>query len=209
MTACIRVLCVDDHPMITEGIASTINRQPDMLVVGCASTVAEGVSMFMRERPDVTLMDMRLRDEDGIEAIRAIRAGAPDARIIVLTVYQGDEDIFRALEAGAVGYLLKEEVSDELVRIIRDVHNGKVPPMRAELEERLARRAAGRPLTSREIQVLEHLSQGLRNKEVAAILGISEETVRVHVKNILSKLSVNDRTAAVTLAVRRGIIHLG
>jgi len=195
--------------MITEGIASTINRQPDMLVVGCASTVAEGVSMFMRERPDVTLMDMRLRDEDGIEAIRAIRADAPDARIIVLTVYQGDEDIFRALEAGAVGYLLKEEVSDELVRIIRDVHNGKVPPMRAELEERLARRAAGRPLTSREIQVLEHLSQGLRNKEVAAILGISEETVRVHVKNILSKLSVNDRTAAVTLAVRRGIIHLG
>jgi two-component system NarL family response regulator len=165
--------------------------------------------MFMRERPDVTLMDMRLRDEDGIEAIRAIRADAPDARIIVLTVYQGDEDIFRALEAGAVGYLLKEEVSDELVRIIRDVHNGKVPPMRAELEERLARRVAGRPLTSREIQVLEHLSQGLRNKEVAAILGISEETVRVHVKNILSKLSVNDRTAAVTLAVRRGIIHLG
>jgi DNA-binding NarL/FixJ family response regulator len=209
MTACIRVLCVDDHPMITEGIASTINRQADMLVVGCASTVAEGVSMFMRERPDVTLMDMRLRDEDGIEAIRAIRADAPDARIIVLTVYQGDEDIFRALEAGAVGYLLKEEVSDELVRIIRDVHNGKVPPMRAELEERLARRVAGRPLTSREIQVLEHLSQGLRNKEVAAILGISEETVRVHVKNILSKLSVNDRTAAVTLAVRRGIIHLG
>jgi DNA-binding NarL/FixJ family response regulator len=195
--------------MITEGIASTINRQADMLVVGCASTVAEGVSMFMRERPDVTLMDMRLRDEDGIEAIRAIRADAPDARIIVLTVYQGDEDIFRALEAGAVGYLLKEEVSDELVRIIRDVHNGKVPPMRAELEERLARRVAGRPLTSREIQVLEHLSQGLRNKEVAAILGISEETVRVHVKNILSKLSVNDRTAAVTLAVRRGIIHLG
>jgi DNA-binding NarL/FixJ family response regulator len=204
MTARIRVLCVDDHPMITEGIASAINRQPDMVVVGSAATVVDGVDFFMRERPDVTLMDMRLRDEDGVDAIRAIRAKAPEARIIVLTVYQGDEDIFRALEAGAVGYLLKEEVSDELVRIIRDVHSGKAPPIRADLEERLARRAAGRTLSTREIQVLEHLSRGLRNKEVAAILGISEETVRVHVKNILSKLSVNDRTAAVTLAVHLG-----
>jgi len=208
MTARIRVLCVDDHPMITEGIAAAINRQSDMLVVGCAATVGEAVHVFGRERPDITLMDLQLRNEDGVDAIRSIRALAPDAKIIVLTVYQGDEDIFRALDAGAVGYLLKEEVPDELIRVIRDVNSGKAAPMRSQLEERLARRAAGPNLTSREIEVLEHLSQGLRNKEVAAILGISEETVRVHVKNILAKLSVNDRTAAVTLAVRRGIIHL-
>jgi DNA-binding NarL/FixJ family response regulator len=204
----IRVLCVDDHPMITEGIAASINRQADMVVVGCAATVAEAVQVFRHERPDITLMDLQLRQEDGVDAIRAIRALVPDAKVIVLTVYQGDEDIFRALDAGAVGYLLKEEVSDELTRVIRDVYTGKTAPMRTELEERLARRVAGPNLTRREIEVLEHLSQGLRNKEVAAVLGISEETVRVHVKNILAKLSVNDRTAAVTLAVRRGIIHL-
>jgi DNA-binding NarL/FixJ family response regulator len=209
MSRQIRVLCVDDHPMITEGIAAAINRQPDMTVVGCAATVADAISVFGREQPDITLMDLQLRHEDGVDAIRAIRAESPEARVIVLTVYQGDEDIFRALDAGAVGYLLKEEVPDELIRVIRDVHGGHAPPMRADLEERLARRVAGPNLTSREIQVLGHLAQGLRNKEVAAVLGISEETVRVHVKNILAKLSVNDRTAAVTLAVRRGIIHLG
>ena len=208
MTPRIGVLCVDDHPMITEGIAAAINRQPDMVVVGCAATVADAIHVFRRERPDITLMDLRLRKEDGVDAIRAIRGLVPDAKVIVLTVYQGDEDIFRALDAGAVGYLLKEEVSDELIRVIRDVYTGKATPMRIELEERLARRVAGPNLTGREIEVLEHLSQGLRNKEVAAVLGISEETVRVHVKNILAKLSVNDRTAAVTLAVRRGIIHL-
>jgi two-component system NarL family response regulator len=205
----IRVLCVDDHPMITEGIASTINRQRDMIVVGCAATVSEAIALFKREQPDVTLMDLGLREANGVEAIRAIRADAPDARIIVLTVYQGDEDIFRALDAGAIGYLLKEEVSDELVRVIRDVHNGNVPPMRPDLEERLAKRVSGPNLTVREVQVLQLVARGLRNKEVAAALGISDETARVHVKNILAKLKVNDRTAAVTVAARRGILHIG
>jgi DNA-binding NarL/FixJ family response regulator len=208
-TSRIRVLCVDDHPMITEGIASTINRQPDMTVVGCATTVSEAIELFKRDHPDVTLMDLQLREASGVEAIRAIRADSPDARIIVLTVYQGDEDIFRALDAGAVGYLLKEEVSDELVRVIRDVHNGRVPPMRPDLEERLAKRVSGPNLTVREVQVLQLVARGLRNKEIAAVLGISDETARVHVKNILSKLEVNDRTAAVTVAARRGILHIG
>jgi DNA-binding NarL/FixJ family response regulator len=204
----IRVLCVDDHPMITEGLASTINRQADMAVVGCAGSVAEAIVVFRRERPDVTLMDLQLGDANGVEAIRAIRAEFPEARIIVLTVYQGDEDIFRALEAGAAGYLLKEEVSDELVRVVRDVHHGKTPHMRPDLEERLAQRVSTPRLTTREIQVLELVSRGLRNKEIAAVLGITDETARVHVKNILAKLKVNDRTAAVSVGVRRGIIRI-
>ena len=180
-----------------------------MTVVGRAATVSEAIELFTREQPDVTLMDLQLREASGVEAIRAIRADAPGARIIVLTVYQGDEDIFRALDAGAVGYLLKEEVSDELVRVIRDVHGGKVPPMRPDLEERLAKRVSGPNLTVREVQVLQLVARGLRNKEIAAVLGISDETARVHVKNILSKLEVNDRTAAVTVAARRGILHIG
>jgi DNA-binding NarL/FixJ family response regulator len=203
-----RVLCVDDHPMIIEGLVSTINREDDMRVVACADSVAGAVAAYEREKPDVTLMDLQLRNANGVEAIRAIRARDEAACIVVLTVCQGDEDIFRALEAGAVGYLLKEEVSDELVKVIREVRSGEIPPMRADLEERLARRATAPSLTNREIQVLQLMSRGLRNKEIAAVLGITDETARVHVKNILSKLEVNDRTAAVTVGVRRGIIRL-
>lgn len=205
----IRVLCVDDHPIVAEGVAAIINGQPDMAVVAIAASASQAVALFRREQPDVTLMDLELRGPSGIEAIVAIRDESPDARIVVLTVYHGDEDIFRALHAGAVGYLLKEEVPDELIRIIRDVHSGKIPPMRPDLEERLAKCVSGPHLTPREIQVLSLVSQGLRNKEIAAVLGISDETARVHVKNILMKLQVNDRSAAVAEGARRGIIRIG
>lgn len=209
MAAPIRVLCVDDHPIVAEGVASIINRQPDMAVVAIAASAGQALALFRREQPDVTLMDLELRGTSGIEAIVTIRGESPNARIIVLTVYHGDEDIFRALNAGAVAYLLKEEVPDELIRIIRDVHSGKIPPMRPDLEERLTKCASGPHLTPREIQVLSLVSQGLRNKEIAAVLGISDETARVHVKNILMKLQVNDRSAAIAEGARRGIIRLG
>ncbi len=205
----IRVLCVDDHPIVTEGISSIINRQPDMVVVASADSVDGAIKQFRSEQPDVTLMDLQLRDDNGVDAIHVIHEESPDARIVVLTVHQGDEDIFRALEAGAVAYLLKEEVPDALVRIIRQVYSGEVPPMRPDLRDRLAKRGTTPVLTAREIQVLHLVSQGLRNKEIAAVLGISDETARVHVKNILAKLEVNDRSAAVNVGMRRGIIHLG
>jgi two-component system, NarL family, response regulator len=205
----IRVLCVDDHPIVTEGISSIINRQPDMVVVASADSVESAIKQFRAEQPDVTLMDLQLREDNGVNAIHAIREESPDARIVVLTVHQGDEDIFRALEAGAIAYLLKEEVPDDLVRIIRLVSSGEVPAMRPDLKERLVKRGAAPVLTAREIQVLHLVSQGLRNKEIAAVLGISDETARVHVKNILAKLEVNDRSAAVNVGIRRGIIHLG
>jgi DNA-binding NarL/FixJ family response regulator len=205
----IRVLCVDDHPIVTEGISAIINRQPDMVVVASADSVDGAIKQFRSERPDVTLMDLQLRDDNGVDAIHVIHEESPGARIVVLTVHQGDEDIFRALEAGAVAYLLKEEVPDDLVRIIRQVYSGEVPPMRPDLKERLAKRGTTPVLTAREIQVLHLVSQGLRNKEIAAVLGISDETARVHVKNILAKLEVNDRSAAVNVGIRRGIIHLG
>ena len=152
----IRVLCVDDHPIVTEGISSIINRQPDMVVVASADSVDGAIQQFRSERPDVTLMDLQLRDDNGVDAIHVIHEESPDARIVVLTVHQGDEDIFRALEAGAVAYLLKEEVPDDLVRIIRQVYSGEVPPMRPDLKERLAKRGTTPVLTAREIQVLRN-----------------------------------------------------
>jgi two-component system NarL family response regulator len=209
MAGPIRVLCVDDHAIVAQGIAAIINRQPGMTVVAIAASADQAVALFRREQPDVTLMDLELRGTSGIEAIVSIRSEWTNARIVVLTVYDGDEDIFRALHAGAVAYLLKDEVPDELIRIIRDVHGGMIPPMRPDLEERLAKCASGPHLTPREIQVLSLVSQGLRNKEIAAVLGISDETARVHVKNILMKLEVHDRSAAIAEGARRGIIRIG
>jgi two-component system NarL family response regulator len=171
--------------------------------------VSEAIAVFDRERPDVMLMDLRLGDANGVEAIRAIRAKHPSARIVVLTVCQGDEDVFRAIEAGAAAYVLKEEFSEQLVRVIREAHSGEVVQMRPELEERLAKRASEPSLTAREIEVLQLVSLGLRNKEIGAVLGVAEDTARVHVKNILAKLHVNDRTAAVNVGIRRGFIRLG
>jgi len=203
----IRILCVDDHRLVLAGIELMIGRQPDMQVVGSATSGEEAVSLFRQHKPDITLMDLQLPVMSGLEAIRAIRHLSPDARIIVLTMYHGDEDIHRALVAGASTYLLKDMLSDDLMRVIREVHAGQralLPDVQIKLDERATRPS----LTPREVQVTELIGRGLRNKEIASELHISEETVQVHVKSILTKLSVNDRTAAVNVAMRRGIIHL-
>jgi two-component system, NarL family, response regulator len=203
----IRVLCVDDHRIVREGIALILAREPDIEVVASAANADEAVAEFKRHQPDVTLMDLRLGERNGIDAIKEIRRDYPDARIVVLTMYQGDEDIHRALSAGAATYLLKDSLSDDLIRVVREVHAGG-HPIGADVRARLDQRAAQPTLTPREIQVLQLVSQGKRNKEIAAILGLSDDTVPVHVKNIFAKLRVNERTAAVNVALRRGIIHI-
>ena len=203
----VRVLCVDDHRIVREGIALILSREPDITVVATAATAQEAVVEFKRHLPDITLMDLRLGETSGIEAIREIRREYPAARIVVLTMYQGDEDIHRALSAGATTYLLKDALSDDLIRVVREVHAGG-QPMAPDVRARLDARAAQPRLTPREVQVLQLVSQGKRNKEIAAILGLSEDTVPVHVKNIFAKLRVNERTAAVNVALRRGIIHI-
>jgi two-component system, NarL family, response regulator len=203
----IRVMCVEDHRIVREGLALIINQEPDMKVVGACATGDEAVSLYKTCKPDVTLMDLRLGATSGVDAIKAIRKEDPNARIIVLTMYEGDEDIFRAHQAGATTYLLKDTLSSDLVRVVREVHRGERPVL-PEVQARLAERASMPTLTSREIEVLQLISQGLRNKEVGAMLGITEGTVQIHVKNIFSKLNVNDRTGAVQVAVRRGLIHM-
>ena len=204
----IRLLCVDDHRIVREGIALIIKRQPDMDVVGMAATGEEALELFKTCRPDVTLMDLRLRGMSGVEAIRAIRRIDPAARVVVLTMYQGDEDIYRALEAGATTYLLKDTLADDLIQVIRDVKAGKQTPISAEVQARLAERSVRPELTPREIEILNLISQGMQNREIATSLGISEATAQVHVKNILAKLDVRHRTAALNVALRRGIVHI-
>jgi DNA-binding NarL/FixJ family response regulator len=206
-TSSIRVLCVDDHALIRDALTLKVDLQPDMRMVAAAASGEEALKCFQRHRPDVTLMDLQLPTMSGLDAIRAIRREDPQARIIVLTMYEGDEDIYRAIEAGATTYLLKDTLADDLIRIVRDVHAGG-RPMPADVAERLAERDEQGTLTRREVQVVEHIATGMRNKEIADVLKISEETVQAHVKNILAKLGVRDRTAAVTVALRRGIIHL-
>jgi two-component system NarL family response regulator len=203
----IRVLCVDDHRVMLDGLALLIGRQPDMEVVASATNGDQAVSQHSAVHPDVTLMDLQLPGMNGLEAIRQIRQADPDARIVVLTMYQGDEDIYRALEAGAATYLLKDALSDELVDVIRQVHSGRKPLM-PEVEAQLESRRQQPTLTPRELQVVRLISEGLRNKEIAVTLGISEQTAKVHVKNILAKLHVNDRAAVISVAARRGIVHL-
>ncbi len=204
----IRVLCVDDHPLIREGVALIINRQLDMELIGAAATGEEALALFEQHRPDVTLVDLRLRTLGGLDTIREIRRQAPDAHIIVLTMYEGNEDIFRAIQAGAATYILKDAVSDNLVRVIRQVHAGN-RPMDPVILARLKERGAQPSLTLREVQVIELLAQGLRSNQIATTLGISENTVHVHLRNVLTKLNVSDRTAAIIEALRRGIIHIG
>ena len=203
----IRVLCVDDHRIVREGISLIINRQSDMEVVALAASGEEAVSLYRKYRPDVTLMDLQLGAMSGVEAIRAIRSESVSANIVVLTMYQGDEDIYRALEAGAAAYLLKDTLSEDLVRVIREVHSGNhpIPP---DVAAALAARRAQPSLTPREVGVVQLIAQGMRNKEIAVALGISEQTAKVHVKNILAKLNVSDRSAVIAVAVRRGIIHI-
>ncbi|MGE0590940.1 MAG: response regulator [Vicinamibacterales bacterium] len=203
----IRILCVDDHRVVREGLTLIINREPDLEVVASVSTGEEAIAQFARTRPDITLMDLQLPGISGVDAIRAIRATTCDARVIVLTMYQGDEDIYRAVDAGAATYLLKDMLADDILTVIRAVHQGE-RPMPAQVRLRLDERAGGPRLTPRERQVLELIWLGASNRDVAAQLAISEETARVHVKNIFGKLGVADRTAAVHVALRRGILHV-
>jgi DNA-binding NarL/FixJ family response regulator len=203
----IRVMCVEDHRIVREGIALIINQEPDMEAVCSCASGDEAIAMYFQCRPDVVLMDLRLGKTSGVDAIRAIRKDDPNARIVVLTMYEGDEDIYRAHQAGATTYLLKDTLSADLIRVVRQVHAGE-RPMQPEVQARLAERANSPTLTTREVEVLQLISEGLRNKEVGATLGITEGTVQIHVKNIFSKLHVNDRTAAVQKAVRRGLIQM-
>jgi len=204
----IRVLLAEDHEIVRDGLAAIIDYQADMTVVGHACNGEEAVERFAELQPDITLMDLRMPGMGGAPAIEAIRKKFGDARIIVLTTYDGDENIYRALKAGARGYLLKDSGKDDLLSAIRAVHEGRsyVPP---EIATRLVTRTqAGAPLTTREIEVLQLMAEGKSNKEIGAALFISEGAVKTHVNSIHEKLSVSDRTEAVIVALKRGIIHL-
>lgn len=203
----IRILTVDDHPLLREGIAAVIEGQSDMQLVGEAANGREALQVFRDCRPDVTLMDLQMPEMDGVEAIGAIHREFPEARVVVLTTYQGDAQALRAFRAGASGYLLKSMLRRELVDTIRNVHAGRrcIPP---EIASGIAEHASDDALTLREIEVLRQVADGNGNKRIAHHLGIAEETVKAHMKNILAKLDANDRTHAVTIAVRRGIFHL-
>ncbi|MGB7466601.1 MAG: response regulator transcription factor [Candidatus Acidiferrum sp.] len=203
----IRILSVDDHPLLREGIATVINSQQDMCVIADAASSKDAIEQFRKHKPDVTLMDLRLPDKSGIDTMISIRREFPEARIIMLTTFEGDVEIQRALEAGARAYLLKSMPPKELVEVIRQVHAGKkrVPP---QLAAQLAEHISDEPLTSREIEVLSQIAEGNRNRDIGEKLFITEETVKVHIKNIMGKLGASDRTQAVAIAIRRGIIHL-
>jgi DNA-binding NarL/FixJ family response regulator len=203
----IRVLSVDDHALLQEGIARLIGNQPDMELVAEASNGREAVELFRVHRPDVTLMDLQMPEMNGIEAMNAIRAEFPEARIIMLTTYAGDVQVFRALKAGARGYLLKGLLRKELLDTIRAVHAGQ-KRLPQEIASDIAEHATDAALTAREIDVLRLIAAGTANKEIAAQLSIAEETVKGHVKNILGKLAANDRTHAVTIGLKRGFIDL-
>lgn len=203
-----KVMVVDDHPLMRVGITAIINARPDMAVVAQAETGEESVKLFQQYRPDVTLMDLKLPGKmGGVEAIAAVRSNYPHARFIVVTTYEGDADIHRALEAGAQGYVIKGMPYQTLVEAIQKVHAGRrfVPP---PVERALASRMPDSDLSSREMEVLQLLMSGKKNKDIANLLGITEATVKSHVSAILMRLNVNDRTEAVVTALRRGLVHL-
>lgn len=204
----IRVLVADDHPVVRAGLAAILATEPDISVVAEAGTGGEAVELHRRHRPELTLMDLRMPEMGGVEATRAICREFPTARVIVLTTYDGDEDIHRALQAGARGYLLKHMLRRELVAAVRAVQGGQryIP---AEVATRLAERDEGSALTPREIEVLRLVSRGLTNDEIGGVLGIGGGTISTHLRSILRKLDVSDRTEAVTIALQRGVIHLG
>jgi DNA-binding NarL/FixJ family response regulator len=203
----IRVLCIDDHPAVRDGLAAIINLQPDMVVAGEAATGRDGLQQFRTLHPDVVLVDLRLPDMSGFEVIEQIKAASPVARMIVLSSHEGDVDIRRALDAGALGYVVKGMAREELLDVIRTVHAGK-RRLPAAVAQALAEHISDDLLSAREVQVLTLVSAGKRNKEIADELSIAEDTVKMHVRNILSKLRASDRTEAVTIGLRRGIIHL-
>jgi len=207
LTSRIRVLTVDDHPMLRDGVVARISSQPDMVVVGEASDGQEAVEKFRELKPDITLMDLQMPGEGGLAAIRTIRAEFPKARIIVLTTYEGDAHALFALKAGAVGYLLKSALRKDLLETIRAVHAGghHVEP---KIAQELAAHAAQEPLNEREIAILKLVSVGKSNKEVGRQLSLSEDTVKAYLKSAFAKLDVNDRTHAVTVAVRRGLFDI-
>jgi DNA-binding NarL/FixJ family response regulator len=203
----IRILIVDDHALLRAGLAASIGAESDMEIVAAASDGKQGVELFGQHRPDITLMDLKMPVMGGVDAIRAIRGQCPTAKVVVLSTYDGDDDIYRALQAGAASYLLKDTLADDLVRVIREVFAGG-RPVPAAVAQRLADRMLQPELTARELDVLRLIARGMRNKEIAAQLRIGEETTQGHVKNILSKLGLHDRTEAVAVAVRRGIVHI-
>jgi DNA-binding NarL/FixJ family response regulator len=206
-SAKIRVFSVDDHPLLQEGIATIIRNQPDMVLAAEASNGREAIQRFREHAPDVTLMDLRLPDMSGIDAMIAIRSEFPEARIIMLTTFAGDVEIQRALEAGARAYVLKSTPPKELVEVVRQVYAGKkrIP---AEIAAHLAEHYSDESLTGREVEVLQQIAGGNRNRDIAEKLFITEETVKVHIKHIMDKLGATDRTQAVAIGVRRGIIQL-
>ena len=203
----IKVMIVDDHPLLRVGVASIVNARSDMTVMAQTGTGEEAVALFSQHRPDVTLMDLRLPKMSGVDAILAIRARFPMARFVVLTTYEGDEDIHRALEAGAKGYIIKGMPYQTLIEALLRVHGGGtfLPPPVARA---LASRMPDSDLSSREKEVLRHLVEGMSNKEIAGLLGITEATVKCHVSTILMRLNVSDRTQAVVTALQRGLVHL-
>lgn len=203
----IRILSVDDHPLMHEGISALINNQTDMTLIALASNGRDAFVKFRENMPDITLMDLRLPDGSGIDAMVSILEEFPKARIIIFTMFEGDAEIQRALKAGARGYILKTMPPKELINVIRRVHAGKkhIP---AEIAANLAEHFSSDELTAREIEVLRHIAGGNRNRDIAEILFISEETVKVHIKHIMEKLEASDRTQAVAMAIRRGIIQL-
>ena len=208
----IRIVCVDDHPIVREGLASIIALQPDMELIGAVESGAEALRLFRASAPDATapdvaLVDLRLKDMSGHELTRQILSRCTDVRVIILTSFEGDADIERALAAGARGYVVKGTARDELLGAIRAVYAGRrhIP---GSVAEKLAEHLGSEKLSERELQVLGQIAMGKRNKEIGGALGIAEDTVKMHVQNVLEKLEVNDRTEAVTVALRRGILHL-
>jgi DNA-binding NarL/FixJ family response regulator len=206
-SAHIRILCVDDHPLVHEGIATIIRNQPDMTLIAEAFNGRDAVQKFRDHRPDVALLDLRLPDMSGIDTMIAIRNEFPEARAIILTTFEGDAEIQRALAAGARAYVLKSMPPKELVEVIRKVHAGK-KPIPPQIAAQLAEHYGDESLTEREIDVLRQIAGGNRNRDIAEKLFISEETVKVHIKHVMEKLGASDRTQAVAIGVRRGIIQL-